>query len=181
MGWRFDVKRFVAFLTAAFLMGLAGAALAEGVRIGVVNPNKLVERSPQYDQVRRDLEKEFQQRNQNMLDKQKQLKVLEEKKATDSAVMSDVGLNRLEQDIRSHRRHLNLVKEEFREDLNVRRTEEFNKLLRHVSEVVHQVAREENLDVVLSQGIVFASQRVDLTDRVLERLREQFKAASEKK
>jgi len=175
------LKKTVLLLFAACLIVLAGNVSAENYRIGVVNPNKLVERSPQYDQVRKELEGEFQRRNEDLIARQKQLKKLEEKKARDGAVMSESELKRLEQAIRTKRRQLNRTRDEYREDLNLRRNEEFNKLLRKVSEVVHQVAVEERLDVVLSQGIVFASKRVDLTDKVLERLKEQYKASSGRK
>jgi outer membrane protein len=148
---------------------------AEQYKIGIVNPNALVESSPQYEDVRKDLEAEFDRRNQDLISKQKQLKKLEDKLATDGAVMSTDEVQRLEQDIRTHRRNLNRVRDEYREDLNLRRTEEFNKLLKQVSEVVHQVAEQENFDIILSQGVVYASKRVDMTKNVLDRLIEQYK------
>ncbi|MES9846317.1 MAG: OmpH family outer membrane protein [Candidatus Sedimenticola sp. 6PFRAG5] len=155
-------------------------ASAEELKIGVVNPNKLVEKSPQYDAVRKELETEFKRRNEDLIAKQKQLKKLEDKLTRDSAVMSSSEVKRLEQDIRSRKRQLNNTRDEYREDLNLRRSEEFNKLLRHVSEVVHQVAAEEKLDLVLSQGVVYASSRVDLTNRVLDRLKAQVKSGDGK-
>ncbi len=170
------MKKSVYLFLLAGLIGMSGAVSAEGYKIGVVNPNKLVEQSPQYDAVRKELETEFTRRNQDLVSKQKQLKQLEDKLSRDSAVMSADEVNRLEQDIRSRKRALTRTRDEYREDLNMRRTEEFNKLLRRVSEVVHRVAQEEKYDVVLSQGVVFASERVDLTGKVLERLQQQYKA-----
>ncbi|MES9936973.1 MAG: OmpH family outer membrane protein [Sedimenticola sp.] len=162
-----------AFVLLVSLLSLGGVASAEGIRIGVVNPNKLVEKSPQYDQVRKELEGEFKRRNEDLIAKQKQLKKLEDKLSRDSAVMSASEVKRLEQDIRSRKRQLKNTRDEYREDLNLRRSEELNKLLRYVTEVVNQVAAEEKLDLVLSQGIVYASNRVDLTNRVLDRLKAQ--------
>ncbi|MES9956474.1 MAG: OmpH family outer membrane protein [Sedimenticola sp.] len=162
-----------AFVLLVSLLTLGGMASAEGIRIGVVNPNKLVEKSPQYDQVRKELEGEFKRRNEDLIAKQKQLKKLEDKLSRDSAVMSASEVKRLEQDIRSRKRQLKNTRDEYREDLNLRRSEELNKLLRYVTEVVNQVAAEEKLDLVLSQGIVYASNRVDLTNRVLDRLKAQ--------
>ncbi len=173
------MKKLIVTLLGAGLL-LSGAASAAEVKIGVVNPNALVEKSPQYDAVRKDLESEFNRRNQDLIAKQKQLKKLEDKLARDSAVMSASEVKRLEQDIRSRRRQLTRVRDEYREDLNLRRTEEFNKLLKQVSEVVHQVAKEEKFDLILSQGVVYASERVDLTDKVLNRLKSQFKAGGKK-
>ena len=157
------------------MLGLSVAVPAQEFRIGVVNANKIVEESPQYDRVRKSLESEFKRRNEDLVSQQKQLKQLEDKLSRDGDVMSSAEVKRLEQDIRSRRRKLNTTSDEYREDLNLRRNEEFNKLLRQVSEVVHQVGKEENIDVILSEGVVYASKRVDLTAQVLERLKAQFK------
>ena len=157
------------------MLGLSVAVSAQEFRIGVVNANKIVEESPQYDRVRKSLESEFKRRNEDLVSQQKQLKQLEDKLSRDGDVMSAAEVKRLEQDIRSRRRKLNTTSDEYREDLNLRRNEEFNKLLRQVSEVVHQVGEEENIDVILSEGVVYASKRVDLTAQVLERLKAQFK------
>lgn len=157
------------------MLGLSVAVPAQEFRIGVVNANKIVEESPQYDRVRKSLESEFKRRNEDLVSQQKQLKQLEDKLSRDGDVMSAAEVKRLEQDIRSRRRKLNTTSDEYREDLNLRRNEEFNKLLRQVSEVVHQVGEEENIDVILSEGVVYASKRVDLTAQVLERLKAQFK------
>ena len=169
------MNKRVLILVLVGLFGWSMTAIAQEYRIGVVNANKIVEQSPQYDDVRKSLEAEFKRRNEDLVSKQKQLKQLEEKLARDSAVMSDAEVKRLEQDIRSRRRKLNNTRDEYREDLNLRRNEEFNKLLRQVSEVVHQVGEEEKIDVILSEGVVYASKRVDLTVTVLDRLKAQYK------
>lgn len=172
------MKKSVLILVLIGLLGWNLTVTAQEYRIGVVNANKIVEQSPQYDDVRKALEAEFKRRNEDLVSKQKQLKQLEEKLARDSAVMSDAEVRRLEQDIRSRRRKLNTTRDEYREDLNLRRNEEFNKLLRQVSEVVHQVGEEEKIDVILSEGVVYASKRVDLTALVLDRLKAQYKESN---
>jgi len=125
--------------------------------------------------VRKSLEKEFKRRDKDLVAKQKQLKTLEDKLARDGAVMSAAEVKRLEQDIRSRRRKIKSMSDEFREDLNIRRNEEFNKLLRKVSEVVHQIGEQENIDLILSEGVVYASKRVNLTEKVLKRLKQQYR------
>ena len=146
-------------------MVLVSSVAAEGIKIGIVNANKIVEQSPQYEAVRKSLEAEFKRRNDDFIAKQKQLKKLEDKLARDSAVMSASEAKRLEKDIRTRRRKLNNTRDEYREDLNLRRNEEFNKLLRKVSEVVHQLGKDENIDLILSEGVVYANKKIDLTDQ----------------
>ena len=49
----------------------AGSLYAAEVKIGVVNANQIVEQSPQYDAVRKSLEKEFKRRDNDLVAKQK--------------------------------------------------------------------------------------------------------------
>jgi len=176
------LKKLMLVFLSVGLLTLTAAKAADEFRIGVVNANEIVEKSPQYDTVRKSLDAEFKRRNEDLLAKQNQVKKLEEKKNRDGSVMSAAELKRLEQDIRSLVRKLKSTSEEYREDFNLRRSEEINKLLRQVSEVVHQVGEEENIDVILSEGagVVYASKRVDLTDKVLRRLKEQYKSSPKK-
>jgi len=169
------VKKSLLFIVLLGSMFSVGSLYAAEMRIGVVNANQIVEQSPQYDAVRKSLEAEFKRRDNDLVAKQKQIKTLEDKLARDGAVMSAAEVKRLEQDIRSRRRKIKSMSDEFREDLNIRRNEEFNKLLRKVSEVVHQIGEQENIDLILSEGVVYASKRVNLTEKVLNRLRQQYK------
>ncbi|MCP4996349.1 MAG: OmpH family outer membrane protein [Gammaproteobacteria bacterium] len=176
------MKRVVQFLLVVTALLFAPLLFAQGISVGVVNANKIMEKSPQYEAVRKALESESTRRNEELSIKSKQLKKLEEKLVRDRGVMTEEEVSRLEQDIRSHRRKLKYALEESREDLSLRRTEEINKLLRKISEVVHQVGEEENIDLILSEGgVVYASSKVDLSKQVLERLEMLYKESQERK
>jgi len=155
-------------------LAVANVATAAEVNIGVVDVSKLLEESPQAENLRKKLESEFQRRSQDLLDQQKQLKKLSDKLARDGAVMSESEQNRLEQDIRARRRQLKSASDEFREDLNLRRNEESQKLRRQLTEVIHQLGKDENIDLILDNA-VYASGRVNLTEKVLTRLRAQVR------
>jgi outer membrane protein len=88
--------------------------------------------------------------------------------------MSESELKRLEKDIFSRQRKLKNAQEEFREDFALRRNELLNKLREQVAEVVEEVAKDEKIDVVLSDGVVYFSKRVDISDKVVDRLKEKF-------
>ncbi|MCP3867488.1 MAG: OmpH family outer membrane protein [Gammaproteobacteria bacterium] len=150
-----------------------GSLSAADIRIGVVDATKIIEQSPQYDRVRKSLDAEFKRRQKDLVAKQKQLKKLEDKLARDGSVMSASEIQRTEKDIRSRRRKIKSMSDEFREDFNIRRNEETNKLLRKVEEVIHQIGEQEKIDVILSEGVVYASDRVNLTEKVLRKLRQQ--------
>jgi outer membrane protein len=70
----------------------------------------------------------------------------------------------------SKRRDLKRAQEEFRDDLNIRRNEVLAKLQKDMYQAVVDLAKEEKFDLILSQGVVYTSDRVDITESVLKKL-----------
>ncbi|MEI6413121.1 MAG: OmpH family outer membrane protein [Pseudomonadota bacterium] len=164
-------------VTAAFFINLTTPAVsvAQDYKLGFVNATKVVEESPQYTKAKDDLEKEFNRRNEEVSTRQKELKKLEEQLEKNSSVMSEDKLKDLEKDLVVARRKLKNAQDSFREDFTIRRNEELNRLRKAVGEVVREVAKEEKIDLVLSDGVVYFSERIDISEKVLSRLREKIK------
>lgn len=168
-------------LLAATLFGpLAGLANADGLRLGFVNIAKVMEEAPQADAARARLESEFAPRDQELVGAQEALKKLEDRLATDGSVMSEEARMRLERDIIEQRREIRRSREEFREDFNIRRNEELRKLQARVSETIATLAREDDYDMILTNSVAYSSKRVEITNRVLQRLREDFRRRSDR-
>lgn len=154
------------------LLLLSGPLCAEEYRIAFVNATKVFEESPQYKAARDRLQTEFSRREKELLSEQKQLKQLEEKLQRDGSVMSESEVKRLERDILSRSRKLKNSQTEFREDLNLRQNEEFKKLRQQVREVIQEVGKSEKIDLIVSDGVVYFSKKIDISDLVLEKLRQ---------
>lgn len=172
---RSTLKKSVAFLAGVGLLWLAGSGAAFAQKIAYVDATKVVENSPQYESVRKTLEEEFSKRDKELMSKQKQLSQLEETLAKESGTASASESQRLEQDIRSRRRELAHAKDEFREDFNMRRNEALNKLRKQVQEVVREIGQQEGIDMIFSDGVVWASKGADISDKVLQRLKETYR------
>ncbi len=153
------------------LLLASGSLLAEEYRIAFVNATKVFEESPQYQEARDRLQTEFSRREKELLSEQKQLKQLEEKLQRDGSTMSESEAKRLERDILNRSRKLKNSQTEFREDLNLRQNEEFKKLRQQVREVIQEVGKAENIDLIVSDGVVYFSKKIDISDQVLEKLR----------
>lgn len=85
-------------------------------------------------------------------------------------MLADSDRIQLEKDVRDLRRKIKRDTEEFREELNVRQNEELRKLERVVLKVVAKIAEKEKYDLIIHQGAIFASNRIDITDKVLAEL-----------
>jgi outer membrane protein len=151
-------------------MALPGVASAE-LKIGVVNAIKILEGAPQAEAARKQLEKEFASRDRDLVARQKTIKEMEDRLARDGATMAEAEARKLERDIVSKRRDLKRDQDEFREDVNLRRNEEFGKIQKEIVQSIQDVAKSEGYDLILGEGVIYASDKTDITNAVLERLR----------
>jgi len=148
----------------------SGTALAE-TKIGFVDTVKLMEAAPQAKSAQSKIESEFAPREKELVALQREIKKLEDKLSRDSAVMSESERTKLERKILSKRRDMKRTQEEFRDDLNIRRNEVLAKLQKDMYQAVVTLAKEQKFDLILSQGVVYSSDKVDITDSVLKKLK----------
>lgn len=140
--------------------------------MAVVNVVRLQTEAPQVAEVRERIKAEFLVREAKTSAQQEQIKQLEQKLLRDRASMSDAESKSLQRDIRSRTLRLENAKEELESDRRLRLSEEMDHLRRVLSEVIAEVAKTEKLDIVLESGVTWASERANITDKVLARMRE---------
>src|SRR3972149_561395 len=172
------MKMFSRALLLACLGIYLTPVCAEDYKLGAVNAIRVLEESPQAEQARTTIEKEFSPRDKQLVAAQKDLKALEDKLNKDSAIMSEAERNKLERDIINKKRDLKRDQDEFREDFNLRRNEEFAKIQKDVVDAIQKVAKDNNYDVVLSDGGLYASPKVDISNLVIEHLKKQQSPAA---
>jgi outer membrane protein len=150
----------------------AGAA---DFKVGFVNVARLLEKAPQAEKAKKDLEREFAPRDKKLLAEQKDIKQMEERLTRDAAIMSDSERQRLDKDLISRKRDAKRLQDEFREDFNLRRNEELTKLQKEIFEAIQTLAKDENYDLLLTDGVVYASDTIDVTGKVERKLESSFK------
>ena len=171
---------FLRLFLLAFLGIYLAPVCAEDYKLGAVNAIRVLEESPQAEQARTTIEKEFSPRDKQLVATQKDLKAMEDKLNKDSAIMSEAERSKLERDIINKKRDLKRDQDEFREDFNLRRNEEFSKIQKDIVDAIQQVAKDKNYDIVLSDGVLFASPKVDISNLVIEYLKKQSPASAAK-
>jgi len=164
----------VSLILALTLLGSAGMALAAEARVAFVNINFIMERSPQAEAALSALEKEFSPRDAELVAERDALRQMQERLERDADVMGAEQRAELERNFRNRSREFKRAQDMFSEDLNVRRNEELGRLQRLVQNVILEIAQQERYDLVLTErNVLFASERINITDKVLERLRQQ--------
>jgi outer membrane protein len=151
------------------LMIFAGVSHAE-LKIGFVNVAKVLEKAPQAAKAKTRLESEFSPRDKALVSQQKEIKSLEEKLSRDSAVMGEEERHKLEKDVLDKKRDAARAQQEFSEDFNMRRNEELGNLQKRIVEAVRALAKEESFDLLLTDGVIYANDQIDVTSRVQQKL-----------
>ena len=160
------------------LFGLAitvSTVQAADIKIGVVNAAMVLDKSPQKTQALARLEKEFLSRSKSLEKKHKTLRAKQDKLIKDGAVMGATERQDAERKILSEQRDLKRLQDEYGEDLSIRRNEELRKLEQKIAKTIVDLAKKESYDLVVYQGVIYASERVDLTEKVLAILKKSGK------
>jgi outer membrane protein len=143
---------------------------AQGPRIGYVNAVKLIETAPQGEAALKTLEAEFGPREQELRSMRDEIRKLEDEIGKDGLVMKESERREKESAIRELQRTLKRSRDEMREDYNVRRNESLADLQRVVTKAIVEIAKQEEYDLIL-QDSVYVSPTLDITEQVLEKLR----------
>lgn len=163
------------FSVVAFIL-LIGASIsnvsAEDYIIGFVSTQRLLSESPQAENLRAQIEKEFAPRDRQLQADQKKLEDMQERLTKDAAIMSESERAKLERDILTSRRDNKRNLDELREDVTLRQNEEYGKLSKVIGNAINVVAKEHKLDLVLrDSAVVFVTPKIDITNLVIDYLK----------
>ncbi|OIR03022.1 chaperone protein Skp precursor [mine drainage metagenome] len=166
-------KIFIPMLAAACLFAAAPAS-AE-LKIGFVNSQRILNDAPQAAKAKKKIEKEFEKRDQDLQKVAKQLQAMQADMEKNSVTMSDTERSNKERAFNELNRDFQRKQREFREDLNLRQNEEMAAIFNKVNKVIKNIAETEKYDLILQEA-VYASPRIDLTDRVIKALSDGTKS-----
>jgi outer membrane protein len=158
------------FACLAAVLLVSGLAFAEEQKIGFVDSGKIAEIAPQATQALERLESEFSSRETEIREFRAELRSAEAELDKNAPIMTQSDIDRAQLEISAMRRKLNRLQQDFKDELNLRRNQELTKLQRIVTEAIIQIAKEEGFDLIVEQA-VYWNDSVDITERVLEKLR----------
>lgn len=169
----------IAFLSLA-MAGFASLAAAQAApsKIGVVNIQALLQGSPQWRTAQQALQAEFGPEDREIQSLAQGLRSREEKLQKDRATMSAAQIQSEERALRDGYIDLEARQNKAQDRLQERQNEEMGKLQRTVLEEVQKYARANNYDLILADGVLYATQALDITAPVLQALQGRAPAAS---
>jgi outer membrane protein len=166
------VATVLAALTAAAALPLGAqqpqSASVSG-KLGFVNTERILRDAVPAQRAQKKIEAEFQKRDQELAKIAEQLKRMQDDLDKNSVTMSDTQRRNREREFADLNRDFQRKQREFREDLNQRRNEELAQVVELANRVIRQIAEQEKFDIIF-QDAVFASPRIDITEKVIKAL-----------
>ena len=159
-------KKIALFLGLLFVANVSYADL----KFGVINMSAVLEQAPQMEKVKKRFDQKFGSRGKQLESQQKELQRMDEKMARDASVMSDTEKRNLAKDFQNKMRDFKKAQQEFNEDINANRNEELGKLQRRIVEAVRAIAKDEEYDLLLTDGVIYAKDQIDITAQVQKKL-----------
>lgn len=165
-------------LPAVAVIGLfAGTPAHAETKIGVLDFGRLLEESPQGKVLLESLGNEAAAKRRDLQGAATSLQTKRDKLAKDRATMSPDQITRAERELRDGERDLARRQAEAQDQLNDRRNEEMGKLQRDLILEVRAYAKAQNYDVVITEGVIYATQAMDMTPALLQSLQSRPAAA----
>jgi outer membrane protein len=158
--------KFLAF-AALFFASLSAYA---DLKVGFVQVDKILQEAPQTIESNKKLEKEFSSRTDKLKADVKSLKERESSFSKDALTMKESERDSKEKSLSQLRVDVQRKERELREDINIRRNEELGGLQEQINKAVTSVAKAEGFDLVLYNGVAYASEKIDITDKILKSL-----------
>jgi len=167
------MKRFIPLLLMLSML-VAAPANAQQLRIGYVDMKQVLDNAPQVLAGREKLDLEFRPRNETIEFQERQVQTMEDRLQLGD-LTEDARL-RLDRELREMRRNVNRQKEDLRDELSFRRTEEVQKLEEQINLAVQEIARDNGYDLILSSPVIYADPTLDITQLILDQLRLEYEA-----
>lgn len=161
---------FIRYTLLALSLGLAaGATLAQEVKIGFVNTDRIFRDSAAAKAAQTKLEQEFSRRERELETLGNQLRTASEKFDREAPTLSETQRTTRQRQLVEQDRDFQRRRQAFQEDLNLRKNEELQLVLERANRVIRQVAEAEKYDLILQEA-VYIHPKHDITDKVIRAL-----------
>jgi outer membrane protein len=167
------MRRIFPLLLTLFVL-VAGPATAQQLRVGYVDMKQVLDNAPQVLAGREKLDLEFRPRSETIEFQERQVQDMEDRLQLGD--LSEDARVRLDRELREMRRNVNRQKEDLRDELSFRRTEEVQKLEGQINQAVEAIARDSGYDLILSSPVIYADPSLDITQLILDQLRLEYEA-----
>ncbi len=161
--------------------GLMSAnVFAASLKIGVVSVERILTEAPQVDAVNTSMLERFGPQRDELQKAEKEITKMQENYKRNELVMTEDKLNDLKKKIIMKIQRLKQKEAQLTHEVTTVRNQELAVLQQQVRGIIDDIAKKGKYSLVLSEGVAFSDPKLDITDKVLGRMKTAFKKKKKK-
>jgi len=171
-------------LVAALVMAVfAGTSLAEGLRVAVIDMNKVLNESAAGKAAKKKMEARYEELKKAIDAKQEEARKIKDEIDKQKVMLGKEKLKEKEDALQAKINELRQMTQEGEQEMQARQAEFTREVLKSVEGKVEMVVKAEKFDLVLEKtaGVIHFNPSMDISSRVLALVNEGVKPAPEKK
>ena len=145
---------------------------SEDLKIGFVNTERVFKESAPAVRSQKKLQREFSVREEEIKAVDSEAKGIRQRLEKDGLILEETQRRNLEGELGRLSREMQRLQREFQEELNLAKNTEMKVILKIANEAIQKIAVSENFDLILQEA-VYRSDRLDITDKVIEALKDK--------
>lgn len=158
------------------LSGLLSAnAIAAGLKVGVVSVERILTEAPQVDAVNTSMLERFGPQRDELQKGEQEITKLQENYKRNELVLTEDKLNELKKEIITKIQALKQKEAVLTQEVGTVRNQELAVLQQQVRGIIDDIAKKGKYDLILSEGVAYSSEKLDITDKVLDMMKTAFK------
>ncbi|MGQ9687922.1 MAG: OmpH family outer membrane protein [Desulfobaccales bacterium] len=153
---------------------LLAPALAKELRIGVVDVEDIINKSPEYKRIESNLQRKSEELGRPLQQREQELgrQIAEFQKQAQAGIIKDDALKRKETEFQQRVQEIQKSRDQAVRTYQEHYQREMKPLMDKFNRAVEQVANENNLDLVLPKAGVFVRDKsLDVTEKVRDRFK----------
>lgn len=176
-------KAGIILAAAALAAVFAGTSLAEGLRVAVIDVNKVLNDSAAGQAAKKKMEARYEELKKTIDAKQEEARKLKDEIDKQKVMVGKEKLKEKEDALQAKVNELRQMTQEGEREMQTRQGEFTREVLKSIEAKVEVVVKAEKLDLVLekSAGVIHYNPTMDITQRVLSLVDGDGKPAPEKK
>ena len=179
------MKGTLTIAVAALAAGLAVAptavaqatASAAGVKVGVIDVQRIVGESAVGKESLARVQKVQQSKQEELVKRQKELRDLEQKISEQNKALSEEALEKVQKDYQGKALDLKRFQDDAQRELEETQRRELGELEKRIMPVIDAVAKEQGYTMIFNKfqsGLLFAAEGTDITESVITKFNSQI-------
>ena len=161
--------------------GLMSAnVFAADVKIGVVSVERILTEAPQVDAVNTSMLERFGPQRDELQKAEKEITKMQENYKRNELVMTEDKLNELKKEIIMKIQRLKQKEAQMTQEVGLVRNQELAVLQQQVRGIIDDIAKKDKYSLILSEGVAFSDPKLDITDKVLDKMKAAFNKKKKK-